>query len=167
MSTPPMAPAPLVSLRANAARRWFLDQQTWIRVGTEQSGGSVAIVEHLIPAAAESPWHIHHAQDESIYVLEGSITMLVGDDHWTLGPGDYALGPREVPHGLRVEGETAARVLLICTPGAGYDRFIQEAGEPATAPGFPPSPPTDQARLARLAAAAGLEVLGPSPEHRG
>lgn len=55
MSTPPMAPAPLVSLRANEARRWFLDQQTWIRVGTEQSGGSVAIVEHLIPAAAESP----------------------------------------------------------------------------------------------------------------
>jgi len=55
-------------------------------------------------------------------VLEGSITMLVGDDHWTLGPGDYALGPREVPHGLRVEGEMPAGVLLICTPGAGYDR---------------------------------------------
>jgi quercetin dioxygenase-like cupin family protein len=93
MSTPPMARAPLVSLRANEARRWFLDQQTWIRVGTEQSGGSVAIVEHLIPAAAESPWHVHHVQDESIYVLEGSITVVVGDDHWTLGPGDYAFGP--------------------------------------------------------------------------
>jgi hypothetical protein len=86
MSTPPMARAPLVSLRANEARRWFLDQRTWIRVGTEQSGGSAAIVEHLIPA---------------------------------------------------------------------------------TAPGFPPSLPPDMARLARLAAEAGLEVLGPSPEHRG
>jgi hypothetical protein len=55
MSTSSMAPAPLVSLRAHAAHRWFLDQQTWIRVTTEQSGGSVAVVEHLIPAAAASP----------------------------------------------------------------------------------------------------------------
>jgi len=41
MSTPPITPAPLVSILADEPRRWFLDSQAWIRVGTEQSGGSL------------------------------------------------------------------------------------------------------------------------------
>jgi quercetin dioxygenase-like cupin family protein len=166
MSTSQMTPAPLVSILADEPRRWFLDSQAWIRVGTEHSGGSLAIVEHVIPAAAQSPWHIHHTQDESFYVLDGQVTVIVGEQRWTLGPGDCAFGPREVPNGFRIEGHTPARVLLICTPGAGFDRFIYEAGESATAPGFPPPEPPDVARLTRLAAEAGTDVLGPLPQHR-
>ena len=165
MSTP-MTPAPFVSSPTEQSRRWFLGSETWIRAGTEQSGGSLAIVEHLIPPAAESPWHVHRTQDESFFILDGRVTVIVGEERWTLGPGGYAFGPRDVPHGFRVEGETPARLLLICTPGAGFDRFIHEASEPATAPGFPPPQPPDVARLARLAAEAGNEVLGPLPEHR-
>lgn len=71
MSTSQTAPAPLVSILADEPRRWFLGSQAWIRVGTQQSGGSLAIAEHLIPPAAESPWHVHHTQDESFYVLDG------------------------------------------------------------------------------------------------
>jgi quercetin dioxygenase-like cupin family protein len=165
MSTSQTAPAPLVSILANESRRWFLGSQAWIRVGTEQSGGSLAIVEHLIPPAAESPWHLHHTQDESFYVLDGQVTVIVGQQRFALGPGDYAFGPRDVPHGFRVEGPTPARLLLICTPGAGFDRFIHQGSEPATAPGFPPPQPPDVARLAQLAAEAGNELLGPLPEH--
>jgi quercetin dioxygenase-like cupin family protein len=164
MSTSQMTPAPLASILADEPRRWFLGTQAWIRVGSEHSGGSLAIVEQVIPAGAESPWHVHRTQDESFYVLDGQVTVIVGEQRWTLGPGDYAFGPREVPHGFRIEGHTPARLLLICTPGAGFDRFIHQASEPATAPGFPPPEPPDVARLARLAAEAGNEVLGPLPE---
>jgi len=166
MSTSQMTLAALASILADEPRRWFLGTQAWIRVGTEHSGGSLAIVEQMIPAGAESPWHVHRTQDESIYVLDGQVTVMVGEEHWTLGPGDCAFGPREVPHGFRVQGETPARLLLICTPGAGFDRFIHQASDPATAPGFPPPEPPDVARLARLAAAAGNEVLGPLPGQR-
>jgi mannose-6-phosphate isomerase-like protein (cupin superfamily) len=79
------------------------------------------------PGGRPVPWHVHHAQDESLYVLEGSITMLVGDDHWTLGPGDYALGPREVPHGLRVEGEMPARCCSSAHPGRAMTGHIDLA----------------------------------------
>lgn len=167
MPTSQMTPAPLVSILANEPRRWFLGSQSWIRVGTQQSGGSLAIVEQQIPPGAESPWHVHRTQDESFYVLDGKLTVIVGQQRWTLGPGDYAFGPREVPHGFRVEGDAPARLLLICTPGAGFDRFIHDASEPATTPGFPPPQPPDIARLARLAAEAGNDVLGPLPEHLG
>jgi hypothetical protein len=56
MSTSQTAPAPLVSILANEPRRWFLGSQAWMRVGSEQSGGSLAIAEHLIPPAAERHW---------------------------------------------------------------------------------------------------------------
>jgi hypothetical protein len=126
MSTSSMAPAPLVSLRAHAARRWFLDQQTWIRVTTEQSGGSVAVVEHLIPAAAASPWHLHHLQDESIYVLEAtapcSSARTTGPSAQVTTPSGHARLPTACAS-RRARGQ----VLVICTPGAGDDRLVQEA----------------------------------------
>jgi hypothetical protein len=56
MSTSQTAPAPLVSILANEPRRWSLGSQAWIRIGSEQSGGSLAIAEHLIPPAAERHW---------------------------------------------------------------------------------------------------------------
>lgn len=163
MSDTPITNPPHVSLLAQEPRRWFLGSETWIRVGTEHSGGSIALVEHTIRPGDESPWHVHHRQDESLYVVEGSVTVLVGEQRWLLGPGDVAFGPRGTPHGFRVEGDMPARLLLICTPGAGFDGFIYEASEPAAAPGFPPPQAPDLARVANLAAEAGNEVLGPLP----
>lgn len=154
---------PVVSTPTDATRRWFLGTQTWVRVRTADTGGAQAIVEHLISPGEESPWHVHHTQDETLYVLEGSVTALVGDDRRTLGPSGCAFMPRSVPHGFRIEGSGLARILLICTPGEGFDRFVERAGEPATAPGFPAPSPPDILRLARLAAEHGMEVLGPLP----
>ncbi len=153
----------MATMLADASRRWFLGTETWIRVGTEQSAGSLAIVEHFIPPQAESPWHVHNSQDESLYVIEGAVTVLVGDNRWTVGAGGCTFGPRGVPHGFRVEGETPARLLLICTPGDGFDRFIHDASEAATAPGFPAPQPPDVARIGQLAAEHGMRVLGPLP----
>lgn len=163
MSSPSAPVAPFASERDGASRRWFLGSEAWIRVSTEASGGSLAVVENRIPPGAESPWHVHLTQDECLVVLEGTVTVIVGSDRWTLGPGGFAFGPRNVPHGFRVEGHCPARLLLICTPGDGFDRFITAAGEPATAPGFPKPAPPDVAKLSRLAAQYGNQILGPLP----
>lgn len=32
-------------------------------------------------------------QDESFYVLDGHITVIVGEQSFSLGPGDFAFGP--------------------------------------------------------------------------
>jgi len=43
---------------------------------------------HLSPGAASALAHSHSKQDEFIYVLEGSLTLILGNEEFTLQPGD-------------------------------------------------------------------------------
>lgn len=50
--------APAVSKLGEESRRWLLGSQTWLRVTSEQSGGSLAMIEQLIllpPAESRAP----------------------------------------------------------------------------------------------------------------
>jgi quercetin dioxygenase-like cupin family protein len=142
---------------------WFFGGRTWLKATGAQTGGASGLIEQVMPPGTGSPWHLHHAEDESFYVLEGTITFLVGDERITAGPGAYVFGPRGIPHGFRVEGERPARFLLMVTP-AGFEEFVAELGEPATGPGFPPAAPPDMAKVMAAAAARQVEILGPLPE---
>jgi hypothetical protein len=77
----------------------------------------------------------------------------------SLGPGQAALAPRDVPHAYRVESEEA-RWLVITTP-AGFDAFVREVAAPAPAEELPPAGrPFDPAVLGQAAAKVGIEILG-------
>ncbi|MDQ6880247.1 MAG: cupin domain-containing protein [Candidatus Dormibacteraeota bacterium] len=145
------------------APRWFLNTLTWIKATGEQTGGRLSLVEHLVPGGSASPWHVHHTEDESFYVIEGQLTVVIGDRRLSLRSGGYGFGPRDVPHAFRVEGEQPARILLLTTSGD-LAHFMLEASEPATAPTLPEPHEPDLGRLAALAAKYGTELLGPFPE---
>ena len=47
-----------------------------IRLGGDQTGGVLAIVEHLLPPGATGAMpHIHHGHAEHFHVLDGLITF--------------------------------------------------------------------------------------------
>jgi hypothetical protein len=93
-------------------------------------------------------------------VLDGELTLFVGDQRVTLGAGQAALGPRGVPHAYRVESDTA-RWLVIASP-SGFERFVRAVARPAEADGLPPAGlEHDPAALARIAAEHEIEILGP------
>jgi mannose-6-phosphate isomerase-like protein (cupin superfamily) len=149
---------PYALAREEGAELWFLGAPTRVIATAEQTGGAFGLIEQVIPAGSESPLHVHHAEDESFYVVEGRMTFLCGDHKVEAGPGTFVYGPREIPHGFRVEGDQPARVLLQCTPG-GFEHFIKEMSESA-----PPSGPPDMERLMSVAGKYGNEILGPLPE---
>ena len=60
--------------------------------------------------------------DELVFVEEGEITALVGDDKVDVGPGAFAALPRGLKHTIKVRGETAK--LLITVVPAGIERFF-------------------------------------------
>jgi mannose-6-phosphate isomerase-like protein (cupin superfamily) len=79
---------PYALAREEGEELWFLGAPTRVIANAEQTGGAFGLIEQVIPAGSESPLHVHHAEDESFYVVEGRITFLCGDQkvHAEAGP---------------------------------------------------------------------------------
>jgi mannose-6-phosphate isomerase-like protein (cupin superfamily) len=139
---------------------WFVQNLVRVKVHGSETNDAWTMHEIMCPEGDMPPLHVHHRDDEAFYVLEGELTLYVGDRELRLGVGDCALGPHGVPHTYRVESEEA-RLLVVSSP-AGFERFVAEAGVPAEAETLPPGPPAvDPERLAEIAATYGIEILGP------
>jgi quercetin dioxygenase-like cupin family protein len=95
---------------------------TELKLEGEQAGGDWAVVEWHLRAGDEPPIHTHTREDETVYVLDGSITAFVGDQRIDVEAGSYAALPKDVPHGLTVRGDEAR--LLITLEPAGAEYFI-------------------------------------------
>jgi len=135
---------------------YFLGTPTSLRATAATTNGAFGLVEGQLPPGFESPYHVHTNEDEAFYVVEGEMAFIV-DGKWTVaGPGTYAFGPRNLPHGFKVVGETPARLLLLCSPG-GFEGFVNELRQPE------PAPP-DMGVLVATATRYGIEILGPLPE---
>src|SRR4051794_41736213 len=91
-----------------------------LKLAGEQSGGDGAVVEWRARAGDEPPIHIHTREDETLYVLEGAITAVVGDQRFEVEAGSYAALPKDVPHGLTVRGAEARLLVTLAPAGAEY-----------------------------------------------
>lgn len=143
---------------ARGEPRWFFGGLVQVKASAVDTGGSYTLLEVLFPPGAASPWHVHHGEDEGFHVLEGSVTIQVGDETVHLGHGRHAFGPRGVPHRFEV-GPDGARMLWVLTPG-GFEALVDEASVPAESLTVPPPhvrPPADVADIVRR---HGNEILG-------
>ena len=71
-----------------------------------------------------APLHVHHADDEAWYVLEGTMGFRLGDRVVEAGPGSAVFVRRGVPHTFWNATREPARYLLIMS--AGIARLIEE-----------------------------------------
>jgi quercetin dioxygenase-like cupin family protein len=137
----------------------FFGAPTVIRSTGETTDNHFFLMEALsMPPGLESPYHVHHKEDEAFYILAGTIAFLCGETWHVAGPGTWVYGPRDIPHGFRVLGTSPAQMLLLCAP-AGFERFVRDLSMPLDAP---PAAP-DMALIVAAAAKYGIDVLGPLP----
>lgn len=138
---------------------WWFGSLAVIKATAADTGGRMTLIEITEPPGAESPLHVHHNEDEGFWILDGDATFEVGDSTIQAHAGDYAYGPRDVPHRYTV-GETGCRMLFILTPG-GFEGLVREMSEPAASRTIPPpsdeQPDMDQ--VAAIAARYGCELL--------
>jgi mannose-6-phosphate isomerase-like protein (cupin superfamily) len=76
-----------------------------------------------IAAGRELEAHVHAAEDDAFYILEGELTFVLGDRSAAAGPGTFVLVPPGVEHGFRNDGDRPVRMLNLHAP-AGFDRRI-------------------------------------------
>lgn len=100
-------------------------QDVRLLVGFKQSLGAYSLIKCV--TSAVNPMHTHAIDDESAYLLEGSLTVIVGDRTYDLEPGGFVYMPRGVPHQFKPNGRIV--VLNIQAPGGVMDGMIEDMGE--------------------------------------
>src|SRR5215210_5140477 len=120
----------MASLSAEAPRRVGVRMVTGsseeIRIGQlairfllegEASGGSVAVFEFDVPAGARvPPAHSHDGYEETIYGLEGVLSLTVDGEQTDVGPGEVLFIPRGVVHRFDNDHGVDAKLLAIVSP---------------------------------------------------
>jgi mannose-6-phosphate isomerase-like protein (cupin superfamily) len=137
--------------------RWFVGMLAEVKASAADTDGQYTLVEVTAPPGLESPLHVHYTEDEGFYVLEGSVTIFVGDETVELAPGQHGFGPRDVPHRFSV-GPDGARMLWVLTPG-GFENLIEAASVPAETPTVPPPSVLPPENVAEIVLRHGNELL--------
>jgi len=123
-----------------------------VLVAGEETAGRCGLVQTVEERGGFAPRHLHHLEDETLYVLEGSLSVWVSGEWVEVSAGTAMFLPRGDEHAF-VAATEKARVLSFFAP-AGFERFYREMA--ATGP-------LDVERLVTIAARYGCEITGPTP----
>lgn len=127
-----------------------------VKVGGSDAIGSLAVCENTIAAGFPGPIpHRHARMVDSFWVLQGTLTVLAGDETVAVGPGGFAAMPPGARHTFSNPSDLPVRVINVFAPG-GFEAYLREfAAIAARDPGSLPDPAT----MARLAAKYDFEPL--------
>jgi quercetin dioxygenase-like cupin family protein len=153
--------SPVLVERDGGEHFHFLNTLQTAKLTSEQTNGALSVVEFLGTRNFGPPLHLHDAEDEMFYILDGELWLSCGDVEAVQGEGAVVWLPRGIPHTFQVRSETA-RVLTVTTP-AGFERFVATLGRPADSPVLPEPEAIDPAHVAEVCAQFGIQVLGPPP----
>ena len=90
-----------------------------------QTGGAFYLCEAVFGPESGSPLHIHHYEDEVIYVLEGQIEIRLDREKLHAPIGGLIHLPKKIPHALYNPLNTPLKVLVQAIPG-GLEGYFNE-----------------------------------------
>jgi quercetin dioxygenase-like cupin family protein len=142
--------------------RWMGETSTYFLATGEQTGGAFCLVDERASRGESVPLHRHRDDMESFYVVEGEITLYIGDQPGVRAPaGSFAHLPGGTVHVFRVESETA-RYLILTTPRHGqFYRAITLAARPG---GLAPLDSIQGSQIEQASKDYGVEFVGPLPD---
>ncbi len=130
-------------------------EETLVKVSAGDADGQLAAFHLVAPPMSGPPRHVHTREDEWFYVLEGELVFELDGERHTIGAGGSVWLRRGVVHAYQNFTDRDARLLIVTTPGAFCDFFVEvSAAAPA---GGMPAPEV----FAALDAKYGITTLGP------
>jgi quercetin dioxygenase-like cupin family protein len=118
--------------------RSFLGAPLTFLVDSSDTGGAYSLMEAILRPGAEPPPHVHTAEDEAYYILDGHWTFRCGATQTEARPGSLVFLPRGLQHSFTVHAD-AARALVMISPG-GLDAAFRELSRPTGLGDGPPLP---------------------------
>ena len=95
------------------------------KLTSEQTGGAFYVCEALFGPESGSPLHIHHYEDEVIYVVEGAIDVRLDRETLHAPAGGIIHLPKKIPHALQNPWNTPLRIMVHAIPG-GLEGYFNE-----------------------------------------
>ena len=87
-----------------------------ILVRSEESGAVLSVTEERVPPGWEGPPLDHDVFDEAVCVIDGELTLRLGEALVQARPGALAFVPAGVRHTWAAAGGAGARYLIVRTP---------------------------------------------------
>lgn len=135
--------------------RQSLDRSVWYNgwlmtflATAEDTQGRFALIEAVGRRDNVPPPHMHHREEEIFYVLEGKMTVSVGDHTIKATPGTLVVVPRHTVHSFVIESDEL-RALILLTP-AGMEGWFKEFSVPAPAMTLPPPEEPSYSEIQRM-----------------
>jgi mannose-6-phosphate isomerase-like protein (cupin superfamily) len=151
----------LTQIEHETTSRWFVDELASAATAAPGRGVQTALIERDAPQGAMAPLHVRD-EDETYRVIEGEVTWFVGNDVVPAGPGDVVVAGRGVARTFHVESDDAR--WLVLTRVVSLERYLdftRAVAQPLSVPvsGWPSA--DEEAAVGSIAAANGIELLGP------
>lgn len=128
------------------------------RITGEETAGAIFIADGFIPPKHAGPaLHVHSREDEIYLVIEGTLTVQVGDSLSEVGAGGLVWLPRGIPHTFANRTETQVRTIGIILPTGIEAMFAEVNAYMRSLSGRGPDPE----RIAAIEAPFGLKTVGP------
>ena len=140
---------------------WIVGDTYTFKAVSQDTNGAYMFFEASVPPHSGPPPHIHHREDEALYVLEGELEVLDKDRSIRVKAGSFIHIPKGTLHCFKNVGATTARMLALFTP-AGFEGFFFDAGQPAIeGEAAPPPGPEEIEKTIAVAPEYGMEVPPP------
>lgn len=150
-------------IRVNPAEETIGDGRLAVRflLTGDQSNGSIAAFELTVPGSQRllAPAHSHDHYEETMYGIEGTLTLTVDGQRHDVGPGQALCIPRGAIHRFDNNTTETAKVLCVVTPAAIGPEYFREAFAIFSAGG-----PPDRARIMDLMRRFGLTPAPQPPQ---
>jgi mannose-6-phosphate isomerase-like protein (cupin superfamily) len=115
-------------------------ERPFFRFASGQTDGLAALAEVGLPPLTAGPnLHVHAQEDEMFFVLDGVMTVQVGDQLQEIAAGGLAWGARGTPHAFANRAKDPLRIMIMWIPG-GAEGLFQDVREYLLAAGGAPDP---------------------------
>jgi quercetin dioxygenase-like cupin family protein len=125
------------------------------KAGGGDSGGLLSLTETTIAPGFPGPVpHRHLRTVDSFYVLDGTLTLRIGEEAVEAEAGTYAFVPPGAVHTFSNLGNAPVHMLNLMAPG-GFEQYLREV-----VAAIPPGGAPDPAVMARIASKYDFEPAG-------
>jgi len=107
---------------------WLFGTHLTIIESEENTDSRYDLIEGRFPPGSETPLHVHSRYSETVYVLEGQVTVYTPGETNVLSTGDTYHIPKNTPHTIANSSKTEPfRALAVASP-SGFAKLIRAVG---------------------------------------